>query len=259
VHAALAELALAEHYEAADVERALERAARETLADAGVHLEGLALALARRARPMVARGLELAAAYPGPREAEAPGATPEGLRFRADLLAHAAEGGVRIDFKTGRPLSERVRPKTRRAALLAAVRRGTHLQAAAYAAAPGASLGAYLHLDPELDLDVARVEVQAGDEEFALALREAADVLADAWRSGSVPPRPEQADGKPNQACARCAVRPACLRDDSGVRTRLRGLALGVGAGGSSDDLAVARLAGLWFLGGAVPDPEDPE
>jgi hypothetical protein len=53
-------------------------------------------------------------------------------------------------------------------------------------------------------------------------------------------------------------VRGACLRDDSGVRARLRRLAESVGPGGSSDDLAIARMAGLWYLGGEELDVEEP-
>lgn len=258
VHAALQALVVGARPVAPDeLERTLQRAARETLWDAGVHLEGLALALARRARPFVERGLDLTARLEGERVPEAPGATPSGLRFRADLLVRGASGVVRFDFKTGKPISDRVRPQTRRNALIAAVRRGTHLQAVAYAAADDASGGGYLFLGEDLGDDVARVEVLHDDGELAGHFQHSVEVLEDAWRAGSVAPRPETAAGKANDACARCEVRDACLRDDSGVRARLRRLAQGVGPGGSADELALARLAGLWFLGAEASDDEE--
>jgi len=246
-HHALQDLAPAGAVDESALQSALSQAAQRALAEAGVHLPGLALALARRARPLVERGLALVAPLPAEREAELEGATPDGLRFRADLVARDAAGAVLVDFKTGKPLSDKKKPETRSAHLERAVARGTHLQVAAYAASPGAARGEYLYLREGLEDEIARVSIEPGGE---LGQRYAAAVAAlrSAWEAGAVAPRPEERDGKPNGACANCEVRTACLRDDSGARARLRAAAEGAAQEGS-EDLLLAALAGLWTLG----------
>ncbi|HVS18998.1 MAG TPA: PD-(D/E)XK nuclease family protein, partial [Planctomycetota bacterium] len=247
VHHALQELACAATVDEGLLQAALAQAAQRALSDAGVHLAGLTLALARRARPFVERGLALVAELPRERTAEVEGATPSGLRFRADLRARDASGAVLVDFKTGKPLSTAKKPETRREHLARAVARGTHLQAAAYAESEGALRGEYLFLRDDLDPELARVVVEPGGE-LAASYTAAVDVLRRAWQAGAVAPRPEDRDGRPNPACAHCEVRTACLRDDSGARARLRAAAE-TPALEENPDATLAALGGLWSLG----------
>lgn len=247
VHHALAELAPAPAIDALALQAALAQGAQRALADAGVHLPGLAQALARRARPQVERGLALIAALPAERGCEVDGSTPDGLRFRADLVARDDAGAVLVDFKTGRPISDKKTPKTRLEHLVRAVARGTHLQVAAYAASQGARRGEYLFLREGLEDELARVPIEPGGpihERYVAAVA----ALRAAWQNGAVAPRPEGPDGKRNPACDRCEVRAACLRDDSGARARLR-FAAEQAAREGGEDVLLAALAGLWTLG----------
>lgn len=255
VHGALQELLVLPGHGEAELRAALQRAAARALAEAGVHLDGLVAALAQRARPLVERGLALASVLPGTRAVEVEGRTRDGLCFRADLVARGPEGSVLVDFKTGKPLSLAVKESTRREHLQNAIRRGTHLQAAAYAASEGALRGEYLYLSEAASEELARVAVER-DGDLSETFAESAALLADAWRWGIVPPRPEEPDGRPNPSCGHCDVRGACLRDDSGVRARLRRIAEQARLEGSDDEI-VGRLAGLWSLGADIPDGDE--
>jgi RecB family exonuclease len=73
------------------------------------------------------------------------------LSFRADLIEDAAGRVVFTDFKTGAPLSNAKTDETRRKHLLAALRRGEALQAAAYPLGAGAAAGCYVYLRPDLE------------------------------------------------------------------------------------------------------------
>lgn len=249
VHAALSELLLSRGANEDALQAALGRAAHAALADTGVHLPGLAVVLARRARPFVERGLTLVAHLPAQRSVEVEGTSSAGLRFRADLCARDAQGAVLVDFKTGKPLSEAKGLDTRRAHLLRALSRGTHLQAAAYADSALARRGEYLYLREGLSEEIARVVVEPGGE-FVERFRASTETLLRAWRSGAIAPQPEDQDGKPNPLCRSCEVRPACLRDDSGARARLREAARDARAGEVEPGLR--GQAGLWALDAEV-------
>ncbi len=144
-----------------------------------------------------------------------------GLRFRADRVDLRGDGLVLTDYKTGKPLSEAKRPAKRREHLIAGVRSGKRLQAAAYALASDGGEGRYAFLGEAVEADHARVTIEAHDEEVARALGETVEALVAAWRDGAFVPRLLRTDGQEGPACGFCEVREACLQGDSGARGRL--------------------------------------
>jgi RecB family exonuclease len=238
----------------------LAEVAQEVATASGLGTRGMATLLAARSRPYleVARHVEWG---PGDRlegvvatEIEgrvgAAGA-PLPVRFRADRADRGADGLRLTDYKTGKPASTARRPDTRRRHLLAEVRKGRALQAAAYAAAGGTgACGQYVWLRPEIgDVpeEARRAVVPAADPEFAGAFAEAVATVELALAAGVVFPRVEEvgSDKLPDH-CAYCAVKEACRRDDSGFRRRL--VEWMTGTAGSKEGVeAVARR--LWHLG----------
>ncbi len=204
-------------------------AARRVCAEAGVPY--LASALARRALGLLehARETDWEDGPPAVLAAEAVGATAVRLadrelviRFRADRVDRRPDGAlVLTDYKTGN-----VRSAKRRETLWRYVRRGTLLQGAAYALAPpGGGIGRYLRLKDGIASEERAVELDGRREADAAwsALRTAVAEIVAAWEAGVLLPRPEHPGGSSNGGlCDSCAARPACLRDDSSYRLRLR-------------------------------------
>jgi len=246
------------------VGRVLREEALRLLADEGIHLPGLARALALRARPMLdtARDTDwaggevpvLATEIEGELDVgEAPGRLRRVL-FKADRVDRGA-GGLVIwtDYKTGRPISLARRPDVRRRHFLDRVRAGTHLQAVAYLlGSPGESMGRYLFLKPGLEQDTREISVTTADEDFVSAFAAASEAVLAAWEEGSFFPRLVKPDGRDEPSrCSFCAVAEACLRGDSGARQRLSEWTAGAADPGSEE----AALLRVWRLWEKQPQP----
>lgn len=216
----------------ATAEDILDDEAERVLFEERILLPGLVRALAERALPylVVARETDDA----GPSEVvqvEVEGGAPidaDGdvvtVHFKADRLDRV--GGVQryTDYKTGRPLTEHRTPERRRAALLAAVRAGTHLQAVAYAlGASEPAVARYLYLRPDItDREARELAVGRDDADFVTAFGEAARTIVRGLREGSFVPRVVDPAGRKEPiACSYCSVAQACVRGDSGARKRL--------------------------------------
>jgi hypothetical protein len=246
------------------VGRVLREEALRLLADEGIHLPGLARALALRARPMLdtARDVDwaggevpvLATEIEGELDVgEAPGRLRRVL-FKADRVDLGA-GGLVIwtDYKTGKPISLARRPDVRRRHFLDRVKAGTHLQAVAYLlGSPGESMGRYLFLKPGLDQDVREISVTTADEDFVSAFAAASEAVLAAWEEGSFFPRLVKPDGRDEPSrCGFCAVAEACLRGDSGARQRLSEWTADAADPGSEE----AALLRVWRLWEKQPQP----
>lgn len=241
-----------------EVGRVLREEALRLLKEEGIHLPGLARALAERARPMLdtARDVDWASgAVPvlaTELESELDvGEAPGRLRrvlFKADRVDRSA-GGLVIwtDYKTGKPISQARRPDVRRRHFLDRVRAGTHLQAVAYLlGSPGESKGRYLFLKPGLAEDVREIAVTTADEDFVAAFAAASEAVLAAWEEGSFFPRLVEPDGRSEPSrCGFCAVAEACLRGDSGSRQRLSEWTVAAPSPGS-EEAALLRVWRLW-------------
>jgi len=211
-------------------------AASEVLLDDGIALPGCARALAGLVEPLLAsarRALWPDAAPLAALGVEAPGATPldagrsaaRPLRFSVDRVARRDGRLCLIDYTTGRPPSEAVRPETRRRGLAQAIARGRALQAPAYQLAGGAqSEGAYLYLRPDLAADCAVYAVgpESGDDDLRAGFARSSAVALRAFESGTFAPRLVDASllREPRE-CAHSEVAEACVRRDTGARRRL--------------------------------------
>jgi len=226
-----------------ELESILHRRARALLTEEGIALPGLERALAAAARPFVeaARQAEWHPRAPAVLAAEVRGAVTvtdrdgasRALRFRADRIDRMVDRrfpGLRLtDYKTGRPISEAVRQKTRDEHFLRQVEAGERLQAVAYALATGGPLpsmhagqGRYVFLRPELPSEQREFGVWGSHVPFAEAFAAAARSTIGAWDQGAFFPRLVEPDrDEEPRRCAWCPVREACLRGDSGARRRL--------------------------------------
>jgi hypothetical protein len=103
-------------------------------------------------------------------------------------------------------------------------------------------------LKPDVDgPETARVEqVDASDGEATSAFSEAVAAVATAIREGAFFPRVEEPDGSQPRPCSWCPVREACLRDDSGYRSRL---VAWMGARDRRRARLVTAARRLWWLG----------
>jgi hypothetical protein len=144
-------------------------------------------------------------------------------------------------------------PAKRAGRLAQLVARGEALQAVAYARAGGpAATGRYLFLHPDLDDALRVLDVPDGGELVEPFERAVATLLA-AWDAGSFPPRLLRYDrDEEPAACARCDVKQACLRGDSGARLRV-GQWMARLSGEPSADRSEAAAARIWQLAGAEP------
>jgi len=209
-------------------------AALAVLEEEGVPLRGLARVLAQQALPFLVRARSLDQAEPLPieivaveRERSIDVSDARGgaqlLHFRADRIERL-EGRERLtDFKTGRPISDKKKPDTRRADFIAAVARGEALQPVAYArSTQGEGSGRLLYLRADLPDGAAEFSAPHGDAELGQAFDSALHGLFDAWNQGSFFPRMLGPDlDEPPRACQRCDVAQACLLGDTGARRRL--------------------------------------
>jgi len=188
---------------------------------------------------------------------------PRTLRFKADRADRAdrgdradragPEGGPLrlLDYKTGNPISNAVKPETRARHLRERIAAGRNLQASAYAAAGGGE-GVYLFLRHP-DEPGGRLAVEAGDPELDEAFRSAATTILTALDEGALFPRLTEPEGdKTFAACAWCQVREACLQGDSGARLRLVGWMHD--AEGAEPSPAERAARSLWWIGRAQPE-----
>lgn len=156
------------------------------------------------------------------------GATKRTLHFKVDRVDNPGGQLFLSDYKTGRRgVSNAKTRKTRDKHLVAEIRKGRLLQAAAYAHAAGGSgdLGQYVLVHPGYSgPEEARiVRVTADNREAQDAFEGAVDTILSAWFSGCFFPRLIEPDvDKEPRACNYCGVAEACLRGDSGARGRLR-------------------------------------
>lgn len=241
-----------------DLVRMLREEAARLLADEGIRLPGLALALGERARSMLeaARDTDwpggevavLATEYENKLDvAEAPGRLRHVL-FRADRVDLGAGGlVVWTDYKTGKPISRARTAETRRRDFLRRVQSGSHLQAVAYLlGSQGESMGRYLFLRPGIEEEAREVSVTTDDHEFISAFAAASGAVLAAWEEGSFFPRLVEPNGREEPSrCSYCAVAEACLRGDSGSRQRLSEWTGSTGAEGSEEE-ALLQVWRLW-------------
>ncbi len=247
-----------------DLGRLLRDQAAAVAGALGMSARGLAMLLAARARPFleVARRADwgtgdmarevLGAEVSG--EAAVDG-VDEPLRFRADRVDRAGDGLLLVDYKTGRPPSGAKGEGKRQEHLLEKIARGSALQGPAYAAAASSqpTRGRYLYLRPDISGPEASrlVETSPAVPEMEAAFSKAVAVIARAWRSGAFFPRVEEANGAVPSACRWCEVREACLRDDSGFRSRLVDW---VGSADTGTSEVARSAAELWWLGRDRPE-----
>jgi hypothetical protein len=220
--------------ERADLEARTHSAAREVLDDEGIALRGLERVLANQALPYLERARELD--WPDAAPVQVVGVELEGaiartdahcdpreIRFRADRVDALNGDLVLTDYKTGRPISERLKEETRRRNLLEDVGRGRNLQAVVYALAAGGDggTGRFLFLRPDLDPRAAAFAVRADAAEFVDTFDFALGAVSNAWDAGAFFPRLLENDlQKENPECERCELAAACLRGDTGSRQR---------------------------------------
>jgi hypothetical protein len=245
-----------------DLQRRLHRAARHVLQREGIAIPGFERVLVRIAEPFLdaARTMDWPAG--ASREpiiaAELKGRVPNLLRsvtvaFRADRLDRGSDGLVFTDYKTGKRLFGSSRTSLAPNQLLKAIASGSALQAMAYALArtSDAGRGRYLFLHPELDEARGREALLASDDSNAGSVfRATGEALLDLWLIGTLFPRLVKPDrNEEPEACSYCDVAEACLRGDSGARSRLRNWAAKAGeeAPDRRDPTDAAALA-VWSL-----------
>jgi hypothetical protein len=241
---------------------AVRSAATAVVRDEGIALRGLERVLADQALPLLERARALDWSDAGA-PVDVLGAEIEGritrkdgrgdareLRFRADRVDSVNGELLLTDYKTGKPISDRVQRSTRSRNLLEAIGRGQHLQAVVYALAGEGGTGRFLFLRPDLDPDAAAYTVRVDDAEFVEAFESALRAVLGAWDQGAFPPR--LLDGKlqkENPDCERCELATACLRGDSGARRRLaRWLQAAEDAGSEALGAAESALLDVWRL-----------
>jgi RecB family exonuclease len=235
--------------------------ASEVVRSAGIGMPGYAQVLALQARAHLEQACALD--WPGPgapfgvlgAEVRCRVALPDGraLHFKADRV-DAADGALRfVDYKTGRPASDKKSPAGRARDFARQVASGELLQAAAYAragAAHGAarSEGRYLYLRPE-ETPERVFRVDAGDAQLGGAFDAAVAAVQGAYDRGSFAPRlMKPGSDEEHYRCERCTVKDACLRGDSGARRRLADWLAGPGADEAALSPAERALRAVWRL-----------
>jgi hypothetical protein len=233
--------------------------AQRILQGRGTLLPGLEALLVQAVLPYLWRAVELEWSEP---DAVVPvlGVEVEGefevegrpVRFRADRVDEWG-GGVRLtDYKTGSPVARHQTQKGRRGRFLKEVRRGRWLQAAAYVlgAKGQRAQGRFLFLRPDAPDGCAEFSVDSQDEEFLEACQEVVVTVKAAWEKGIFFPRLVEPDGRREPGrCGSCGFSEACLRGDSGFRTRwVRWLKKMEEVFGPRNDLEKSLLR-LWWLG----------
>jgi hypothetical protein len=162
-----------------------------------------------------------------------------------------------IDYKTGKVITDRKKPETRRSNLLDGVSRGAALQVAAYAmggiqgAGDHAAQGRYLYLGADIPEHARVAAVDSDDRDFSNAFERATQVAFEAWDRGSFTPRLiDSPNLKEPPMCRSCSVKEACLRGDSGSRYRLEQWVESTQSANAKKTLEAERAAlQLWNLG----------
>jgi RecB family exonuclease len=247
----------------------LDREAKKILRDEGISTPGFERVLVDRARVCVesARGLEWPAegSDVGVLGAEIEGSVAlrdcsgaeRMLRFRADRIDRVAGVLRLIDYKTGKPITDRKKPETRRRNLLQGVSRGYALQVPAYAmggtqiVGDHSAQGRYLYLGADIPEHARVAEVDSEDRDFSDAFERVAQVAFEAWDRGSFMPRlVDSFDRKEPKMCQSCSVKEACLRGDSGSRYRFEQWVESARLAAADKSLEAERAAlQLWDLG----------
>ncbi len=233
------------------LEEHLRAAARKAMRDNGISMPGFGNLLVASARRLVEAARRLA--WPGEgSDAKALGVEAWGsvevrdgsgrlhtIGFRADRIDRTPEGVRLVDYKSGRPYSDRKKDDTLRGHLRQKIAEGKLLQAGAYAAAVDGT-GTYVYLrEPEWPAAVA--DVRSDDAEFMDAFRARAAQALDAVHLGVFFPRLVDDKGNAPRTCDGCSVVSACVQGDSTARRRLlRWLA--EGARRSDAERALVRL-----------------
>jgi hypothetical protein len=249
-----------------------DAAALAVLEEEGVPLRGLARVLARQALPFLLRARTLDLGEPQPIEVVAVErersidvsdlrGREQRLYFRADRIERVGGRERLTDFKTGRPISDKKKPETRRADFRAAIASGGALQPVAYArSAQDEGSGRLLYLRPDLPEDAAEFSAPRGDEDLGRAFDTALHGLFDAWDQGSFFPRMLGPDLEETpRACRNCDVAQACLLGDTGARRRLSAWLEQASKGGAGAlEGAERSLLNLFRLGeGTDSEAED--
>lgn len=176
---------------------------------------------------------------------------PRRVGFRVDRVDRSGERLRLTDYKTGRTLSVAVKLETRRKKLLGDVSRGQRLQPVAYALFEGgdASRGRLLFLRPSTVPHAREFDVDGDNPEFADALRYVARDVFRAWDGGSFFPRLTTPDGsKESERCRYCRVAEACVRGDSGARSRIVEWVKAQEGRHGDLDLARRAMVDLWWV-----------
>jgi hypothetical protein len=244
----------------------------------GLQLEGLIGVLAAAARAHAERALELdwgagarrvlAAEVEGEARVALDPLGELAIAFRADRadLENLDSSGEQrvlrlVDYKSGKPISDKKKPETRAQDLRRALARGQALQAALYTLSGPTvgtqARGAYLYTNPEIETDCALAEVHAEDSAALDAARAALRTLYGALQAGAYAPRLEDARELEPAACKHCEGARACVRGDSLARARLRERMHGARA--QVSPAAAERAASeLWFIGTESETNQDP-
>jgi len=236
------------------VDRALLQAAHSALTRAGLRFSGLVPVAVERARPFAAiasqrgwveAGQGLAVEFVGEVARYADGPESKRIFFAADRVDQRDGELLLSDYKTGKPLSGADGEAIQRKDLLAAVRSGKALQAAAYALVREREedAGRYLFLGPDVSPQTAMVTVEAADTEVIEAFEETASRLLALRAEGAFVPRLiSPKGGGEADVCRTCDLAQACLRGDSGARGRLgRWFEAGATAADEIDSRAALR------------------
>lgn len=263
---------------ASAVASAVKAAAMKVALSEEMRLQGLIDALAKQALPFVQRAVDLE--WPDDEfELEVIGCEWQGqtkvvcgdeefdLHFRADRVDQGQDGLVFTDYKTSKPLTDRVRPDTQRKHHLAQLAMGKRLQGAAYASSSFDASGRYLFLKVDEDSMHKKAEfrVNHDDEDFMVELSRTSGVLHQAQLNGLNPPRmdrPKPGGGsRNNEACDYCKVADACLLRDSGSRARLSSAVEQIAERRMVDEQSLHAgerlLSDLWYLGVQAPWQEE--
>jgi len=247
----------------------LDHRARTILRDEGISTPGFERVLIDRARDCVesARGLDWPAegSDVGVIGVEVEGAVSlqdcsgaeRELRFRADRIDRVAGVLRSIDYKTGKALTDRKKPETRRRRLFEGVSGGAALQVLAYAmggtqaSGDRSAQGRYLYLGVDTPEHARVAAVDSEDSDFSDAFERVAEVAFEAWDRGSFTPRLIDAYNRQEpQMCRSCSVKEACLRGDSGSRRRLDQWVESARSAKTEKSLAAERATlQLWDLG----------
>jgi hypothetical protein len=167
------------------------------------------------------------------------GAEPESpvlVRYKVDCV-HEGDGDLEfIDYKTGKAPDK--------SSFFSRVRKGTYLQSAVYAASNDGASGNYIFCNPDRtpgrSMDRS---TQESTDTYGLALDQSLKAALGTIRDGLFFPRvvKPNKDAEPD-ACAKCDVKEACIRGDSGARTRLKKWADRTYADEATRDTSFQRL-----------------